>query len=595
MDYFSILHLDKEPFSNSPDPSFFFKSRQHQDCLQKVELALRLKRGLNVVMGDVGTGKTTICRQLIRRFQEDDQIETHLILDPAFDTPVAFLRTVTDLLAQEISDAVTDTWELKEIIKKSLYRKGVDKGRTVILIFDEGQKLPGFVIELLREFLNYETNTHKLLQIAIFAQCEFEAVLIEHANFADRVNLLHRLEPLSFRDTRELIRYRLRQSSTNPKPLPLFTIPAMWAIYRSTKGYPRRVINLCHQSLLAMIIQNRTKASLGLVRSCVQRAIGHPDRHHWRPLTSLLSVLLLLVAIGALLPEPYSPISHLASGLQRRPWFSVHPVRSPGKTPSRTAAADEEMVPPLTPAPTQGPPMVEPEAASVPAAGLPLADAPYMQAPEAVVPPDSILPEAVPSADSVTRPPATSPVAAPRKDQGQNVIMRSKSPPEGPPPAGGRPLLLGRLRVSDGDTLVQLVRRVRGNYDPKYMASLLALNPQIKDPDDIAVGDEIIFPAQPVRISPLIHQTHWLQLDERQQLNRACEILIKYRDLGLKTRLVPYWSTMEGLRFVVLAAEAHPSLEAAHLQMTALPADLMVNGRIRSQWGQDPVFFASPF
>ena len=80
MDYFSILHLEKEPFSNSPDPSFFFKSRQHQDCLQKIELALRLKRGLNVVMGDVGTGKTTLCRQLIRRFREDETVETHLIL-----------------------------------------------------------------------------------------------------------------------------------------------------------------------------------------------------------------------------------------------------------------------------------------------------------------------------------------------------------------------------------------------------------------------------------------------------------------------------------------------------------------------------------
>jgi general secretion pathway protein A len=593
MDYFSILHLDKEPFSNSPDPSFFFKSRQHQDCLQKVELALRLKRGLNVVMGDVGTGKTTLCRQLIRHFQEDDQIDTHLILDPAFDTPIAFLRTVTELLAQEISDAVTDTWELKETIKKSLYQKGVDEGRTVILIFDEGQKLPDFVIELLREFLNYETNTHKLLQIAIFAQCEFEAVLTEHANFADRVNLLHRLEPLSFRDTRELIRYRLRQSSANPKPLPLFTVPAMWVIYRSTKGYPRRVINLCHQSLLAMIIQNRTKASLSLVRSCVRRAIGHPGRRQWRPLTSLLLVLLIVVVITALLPEPYSPISRLVSGLRQRPWFSVHPVQSPEKTPASLVAADEEMVSPVTAASAQASPAVEPEATPAPA-GLPVADAPYMQAPEAVVPPDSILPEAAPSTDSVTSP-ATSTLAAPLKDQGQNVILGSTTPPIGSSEAGGRPLLLGRLSVADGDTLVQLVRRVRGNYDPKYMASLLALNPQIKDPDDIAVGDEIIFPAQPVRISPLIHQTHWLQLDESRQLNRACEFFVKYRDLGLETRIVPFWSTMDGLRFVVLAAGAHPSLEAAHLQMAALPDDLMVNGRIRSQWGQDPVFFASPF
>ncbi|MBW2200522.1 MAG: transposase, partial [Deltaproteobacteria bacterium] len=68
MDYFKILNLNREPFSNSPDPEYFFQSRQHLGCLQKVELALRLRRGLNVVIGDIGTGKTTLCRQLIRRF-----------------------------------------------------------------------------------------------------------------------------------------------------------------------------------------------------------------------------------------------------------------------------------------------------------------------------------------------------------------------------------------------------------------------------------------------------------------------------------------------------------------------------------------------
>ena len=76
MDYFSILNLNKEPFSNSPDPEYFFQSRQHYGCLQKIELSLRLRRGLNVVIGDVGAGKTTLCRQLIRRFAGDEGSET---------------------------------------------------------------------------------------------------------------------------------------------------------------------------------------------------------------------------------------------------------------------------------------------------------------------------------------------------------------------------------------------------------------------------------------------------------------------------------------------------------------------------------------
>ena len=74
MDYFSILNLKQEPFSNSPDPDFFFHSREHQECLQKLELSILLRRGLNVIIGDVGTGKTTLCRQLIRRFAKRDEI-----------------------------------------------------------------------------------------------------------------------------------------------------------------------------------------------------------------------------------------------------------------------------------------------------------------------------------------------------------------------------------------------------------------------------------------------------------------------------------------------------------------------------------------
>ena len=92
MDYFSILNLNKEPFSNSPDPEYFFQSQQHLGCLQKLELSFRLRRGLNVVIGDVGTGKTTLCRQLIRQFatDTDKEYETHLILDPYFSSPLSF-------------------------------------------------------------------------------------------------------------------------------------------------------------------------------------------------------------------------------------------------------------------------------------------------------------------------------------------------------------------------------------------------------------------------------------------------------------------------------------------------------------------------
>ena len=198
MDYFRILNLDGEPFSNSPDPGCFYESRQHVGCLQKLELSMRLRRGLNVVVGEVGTGKTTLCRQLIQRFADDADFETHLVLDPDYPDASAFLAAVADMLCGG-GDSAENDWQIKERIKKTLFKKGVEQGKTVVLIIDEGQKIRPAVLEILRELLNYETNTAKLLQIVIFAQTEIQQTLEAHANLADRIDLFHRLGPLGFR------------------------------------------------------------------------------------------------------------------------------------------------------------------------------------------------------------------------------------------------------------------------------------------------------------------------------------------------------------------------------------------------------------
>jgi general secretion pathway protein A len=260
MNYYGILNLTKEPFSNSPDPEFFFGSSQHLECLQKLELALRLRRGLNVVIGDVGTGKTTLCRQLIQRFSNTEEFETHLILDPDFSSSTEFLFTTIKMLTGRKPPARSRDWQLKEVIKKYLFRRGVNENKTVILIIDEGQKIPLNCLELLREFLNYETNENKLLQIVIFAQNEFEDTLKNYTNFADRINLYHYLKPMNFADTRAMIRYRLEKSSNNHRAYTFFSFPALLAIFLSSKGYPRKIINLCHRCILSMIIQNRSKS-----------------------------------------------------------------------------------------------------------------------------------------------------------------------------------------------------------------------------------------------------------------------------------------------------------------------------------------------
>ncbi|MBW2649353.1 MAG: AAA family ATPase [Deltaproteobacteria bacterium] len=297
MEYYGILNFISEPFSNSPDPECFYAAAPHVECLQKLELAVRLRRGLNIVIGDVGSGKTTLCRQIIRKLATDENVETYLLLDRCFSKPVEFLHAITDMLGIDTGKTDITEWQLREEIKRYLFSKGINDNKLLVLIIDEGQKLPDFCLEMLREFLNYETNEHKLLQIIIFAQKEFYQVLEEHPGFADRVNFSYDLQPMTFADTRAMIRFRLdiAGDSGGGSNSVRFTFPALWAIYRATGGYPRKIVGLCHQIILALIIQNRSRVGWSLVRSCIRRGktVKESARIAW--VTAIAGMVLVLL------------------------------------------------------------------------------------------------------------------------------------------------------------------------------------------------------------------------------------------------------------------------------------------------------------
>ena len=305
MEYYHILNFKKEPFSNSPEPDFLFQSPQHTTCLQMLELAVRLRRGLNVVIGDVGTGKTTLCRKLIQNFSfaaaDSPEIETHLLLDPALASTQEFLQTVALLLGIKDFDAQQSDWHLKERIKNYLFNKGVDEEKIVVLIIDEGQKIPEDCLEVLREFLNYETNNLKLLQIIIFAQKEFREKLKKHNNLSDRVNFLYYLKPLNFRQMRAMINYRISLARESEIPQALFSFGGLALIYAATRGYPRKVVSLCHQVILMLIIRGKKKAGFLLVKNSISEMAKPLFIRAQLALLSFLIVIALGLSIRAII------------------------------------------------------------------------------------------------------------------------------------------------------------------------------------------------------------------------------------------------------------------------------------------------------
>jgi len=204
MSYYRLLGLQREPFSTSPDPDFFYESREHRAALTRLMIEIRLRRGLSLILGDVGTGKTTLSRKLFQLLNQRDDIVFHMVLDPAYDREELLLESLVRTFGISPNSHERSILDSREAIKNYLFRKGVEENKTVILLIDEAQKLNALSLEILRGLLNYETNEFKLLQLVLVSQLEFLPRLREIRNFLDRVCLKYVLNPLDEEETKEL-------------------------------------------------------------------------------------------------------------------------------------------------------------------------------------------------------------------------------------------------------------------------------------------------------------------------------------------------------------------------------------------------------
>lgn len=285
MSYYKILGFEKEPFSTSPDPEFFYLSKEHEKALTHVLIELRLKGGLSVILGDVGTGKTTLSRKLIQELKSRNDFIFHIILDPSFENE----HTLLSSLARNFDinpgngTGYQTVVELREELESFLFRKGVTEGKTIVLVIDEAQKLDQGSLEMLRVLLNYETNEYKLLQLVLLGQMELHSTIMNISNFLDRISFKYTLNPLDYDEVREMINFRVRQAGYNAR-MHLFLDDAIREIYQYSRGYPRQVIMMCRWALKNLVIKNKAVVDAGLVREL----INEETRTGWAKKETLL-------------------------------------------------------------------------------------------------------------------------------------------------------------------------------------------------------------------------------------------------------------------------------------------------------------------
>jgi len=270
LEYYELLGLKREPFQTTADPYFFYKSQEHAEALQRLEISIRLRRGLNLILGDIGTGKTTMGEVLKQTLLREDRFIIGTILDPSFKSEFQFLTNVVNLF--EINPHRRSTISYKNSVKNYLFQKGVEENKTIVLLIDEGQKLTPTYLEVLRLFLNYQTPDFFLINMVILAQLDILPKLKRRRSFMDRVAITYMLNPLNREDTEEMINFRLKQAGFS-RNKELFTKEAIDLIYDHSKGMPRKITMLCHDCLEQLISKSLDVVAEDLVESTVAKQI----------------------------------------------------------------------------------------------------------------------------------------------------------------------------------------------------------------------------------------------------------------------------------------------------------------------------------
>ncbi|MBI4412265.1 MAG: AAA family ATPase [Deltaproteobacteria bacterium] len=273
MSYYRLLGLEKEPFSTSPDPSLFYQAKDHKAALYRLLIALRLKRGLSLILGDVGTGKTTLSRRLFQIISEDAGFDFHIILNPVFQSQNTFLAKLAELFRAPVSREYPSAADYLDAIEKKLLEVNLKEKKTVVILIDEAQKLDRSSLEILRTLLNFETNEFKLVQLILMSQLELLPKITGLKNFWDRISLKYILNPLDSSEMKEMIRFRLRQAGYRSKT-PLFAENAFEPIHVYSEGYPRRTTALCHNLLERIVMENRNVVDQEIVQKVISEENG---------------------------------------------------------------------------------------------------------------------------------------------------------------------------------------------------------------------------------------------------------------------------------------------------------------------------------
>ena len=266
--YLDFFGLQEKPFSIAPNPDYLFLTDQHNEALAHLRYGIGDEGGFVLLTGEIGTGKTTICRSMLNQLPAD--VDLAFVVNPK-------------LSAQEMLEAVCDDFGINYTPGDSVRTlvnalnefllESFAKGRNAILVIDEAQNLEEDVLEQLRLLTNLETSEKKLLQLILIGQPELKEKLAQHSmrQLAQRITASFHLQPLSYQETVDYIGHRLHMAGFRGE---LFTKAAIKHIYKRSGGTPRLINIICDRAMLGAYTLGALKIEFPVVQAASDEVLN---------------------------------------------------------------------------------------------------------------------------------------------------------------------------------------------------------------------------------------------------------------------------------------------------------------------------------
>ena len=293
--YQSYFGLAEEPFSIAPDPRYLYMSQRHQEALAHLLYGVNAGGGFVLLTGEVGAGKTTVCRCLLEQIPESCDVA--YIFNPKL-TVEELLSTICAEFGVTCPPGNTSVKVYIDCINAYLLDAHA-RGRHTVLIIDEAQNLSADVLEQLRLLTNLETNQRKLLQIILLGQPELAAMLArpELRQLAQRIIARYHLGPLGKQEVAAYVQHRLVVAGAERL---LFPVALTGQLYRLSGGIPRIINVLCDRALLGTYAQGRERVDRATLKQAAREVFHNPAAQPRSMMRPLLAALLLVLLAGAM-------------------------------------------------------------------------------------------------------------------------------------------------------------------------------------------------------------------------------------------------------------------------------------------------------